>query len=214
MIHPPAMGPTVGASTARTPAKVVAMPWRRSGKSRKTAANTAGMSVPPEKPWTIRQAIKRVEAAARRTTDRGKRKGEDGAHEEPPHAQDAHEKAGQRDRDHFGDQIGGLNPAHRFGSDADRVLDRGERRRHDLDVQDRHEHADAHRAEADRGCGRTRARPCACQAPAPPRDSTSAAFSARMRIARTQAFAALKASAYHGRPRQSGNTAISPTTTR
>ena len=57
MIHPPAMGPTVGASTARTPAKVVAMPWRRSGKSRKTAANTAGMSVPPEKPWTIRQAI-------------------------------------------------------------------------------------------------------------------------------------------------------------
>ena len=48
----------VGASTARTPAMVVASPWRRGGKSRKTAENTAGMSDPPEKPWMTRQKIR------------------------------------------------------------------------------------------------------------------------------------------------------------
>ena len=50
VIQPPAIGPAVGAETAMTPAIVVASAWRRSGNSRKTAANTAGISVPPEKP--------------------------------------------------------------------------------------------------------------------------------------------------------------------
>jgi hypothetical protein len=49
--------PTVGARTARTPAIVVASGWSRTGKSRKTAENTTGMSVPPEKPCTMRHAI-------------------------------------------------------------------------------------------------------------------------------------------------------------
>ena len=57
VIQPPTIGPTVGASTAATPAMVVARPCERPGKSRKTAANTAGISVPPENPCTIRQAI-------------------------------------------------------------------------------------------------------------------------------------------------------------
>ena len=58
MIQPPTIGPTVGAETARTPAIVVASAWRRCGNSRNTAANTAGISVPPEKPCTTRQAIR------------------------------------------------------------------------------------------------------------------------------------------------------------
>ncbi len=58
VIQPPAIGPVVGASTASTPASVVASPCRRTGKSRKTAANTAGISVPPENPCSTRQAMR------------------------------------------------------------------------------------------------------------------------------------------------------------
>ena len=58
MIQPPTTGPSVGASTATTPASVVATPCRRSGKSRNTAENTAGISVPPAKPWSTRQATR------------------------------------------------------------------------------------------------------------------------------------------------------------
>ena len=56
VIQPPATGPTVGASTAKTPASMVATPWRRTGNSRKTAENTAGISVPPKNPCATRQA--------------------------------------------------------------------------------------------------------------------------------------------------------------
>ena len=55
--QPPASGPTVGASTAATPATIVAMSCARGGNSRNTAENTVGINVPPAKPWTIRQAI-------------------------------------------------------------------------------------------------------------------------------------------------------------
>jgi len=58
VIQPPTTGPTVGASTARTPAIVVASGWRRIGKSRKTAEKTTGIRVPPEKPCNMRHAIK------------------------------------------------------------------------------------------------------------------------------------------------------------
>ena len=57
MIQPPTIGPTVGASTASTPANVVARPWRLTGNRRNTAAKTAGISVPPEKPCRTRHAI-------------------------------------------------------------------------------------------------------------------------------------------------------------
>ena len=56
--HPPTTGPTVGASTANTPAMVVASPCCFTGNSRNTAENTAGMSEPPEKPCTTRQKIR------------------------------------------------------------------------------------------------------------------------------------------------------------
>ena len=58
MIQPPTSGPTVGASTAITPARVVAMPCWRTGKSRKTAENTEGISTPPAKPCTTRATIR------------------------------------------------------------------------------------------------------------------------------------------------------------
>ena len=58
VIQPPTTGPSVGASTASTPAMVVATPCRRKGKSRNTAENTAGISVPPANPWTTRKAIR------------------------------------------------------------------------------------------------------------------------------------------------------------
>ena len=57
MIQPPTTGPTVGASTARTPAIVVASGWSRIGKRRKTAEKTTGIRVPPENPCTMRHEI-------------------------------------------------------------------------------------------------------------------------------------------------------------
>ena len=52
------MGPTVGASTASTPANVVAAPCRANGNRRNTAEKTLGINVPPEKPCKTRQAIR------------------------------------------------------------------------------------------------------------------------------------------------------------
>ena len=57
VIQPPTSGPTVGASTAMTPASVVATPCWRKGNSRKTAENTDGISTPPAKPCTTRATI-------------------------------------------------------------------------------------------------------------------------------------------------------------
>ena len=159
MIQPPTIGPTVGASTASTPAIVVASACRRSGNSRKTAENTAGISVPPEKPWSTRQAISapKLPLAAQPTEASGEHA--DGARRTASaSSSSAGQEAGQRDRDHLGDQIGGLHPAHLVGRDAERALDRRQRGRDDLDVEDRHEHADAHHGEARPDGGRDGAR--------------------------------------------------------
>jgi len=45
----------VGASTAMMPASVVATGCRRTGNSRNTAENTAGISVPPANPCSTRK---------------------------------------------------------------------------------------------------------------------------------------------------------------
>ena len=55
--QPPTTGPTVGASTAKTPAIVVATDCSRNGNRIKTAEKTAGIKVPPEKPCTMRHRI-------------------------------------------------------------------------------------------------------------------------------------------------------------
>ena len=56
VIQPPTIGPTVGASTAATPATVVASPCERCGNIRNTAEKTVGIKVPPANPWMIRHA--------------------------------------------------------------------------------------------------------------------------------------------------------------
>ncbi len=125
MIQPPTIGPTVGASTASTPAIVVAMPCRRSGNSRKTAANTAGISVPPAKPCSTRQAIRLPKLSDAGAADRGQREDRGRTDEQPAHGQHPRQQAGQRNRDDLGDQIGGLHPAHLVGRDVQRRLDVG-----------------------------------------------------------------------------------------
>ncbi len=149
VIQPPTTGPTVGASTAMMPAIVVAIGCSRSGNSRNTAENTAGISVPPANPWSTRKADQRRKIEAERAADGGQRKEADRADKQPAQGQHARQPARQRDGDDFGDQIGRLNPAHRIARDLKRMLDRGQRGRDHLNVEDRHEHAEAHQDEAE-----------------------------------------------------------------
>ena len=64
------------------------------------------------------------------------------------------EPASQRNGDDLSDQIGRLDPAHRLRRNRKSVLDRRQRRCHDLNVEDRHEHTKAHQAKADPCPGR------------------------------------------------------------
>ena len=74
----------------------------------------------------------------------GRRNGEQ--HARRKHAR---QEARQRDHDDFGDQIGRLHPGDFVGAGAQARLDFGQRGRDDLDVEDRHEHAEHHRQEGD-----------------------------------------------------------------
>jgi hypothetical protein len=58
VIQPPTIGPMVGASTASTPANVVATPCQANGNRRNTAEKTLGINAPPEKPCKTRHAIR------------------------------------------------------------------------------------------------------------------------------------------------------------
>ena len=149
MIQPPTIGPTVGASTASAPPSVVAMSWRWTGNSRNTAENTVGISMPPLKPCSTRQAISTLSdpLAAQPTDARDEDRQRD--HEQPAHAEHAGQQSGQRNGDDLGDQVRGLDPAHLVGADIERGADVGQRGRDHLDVEDRHEHAEAHGAEAE-----------------------------------------------------------------
>ena len=135
----------------QTPAIVVAMVCSRNGNSRKTAENTAGISVPPENPCTDAPQNQCRKAAAGGAGDRRKGKGRDRDDEQPTHGERSRQKAGERDGDDFRDQISGLHPAHLILGDVERVLDRRQRRGDHLHVEDRHEHADAHHGKADPG---------------------------------------------------------------
>ena len=70
-----------------------------------------------------------------------------GNRKQQPRAERARQESGQRDRDHFGDQIRGLDPRHFARACRQAGLDFGQRRRDDLDVQDRHEHPEHHDEE-------------------------------------------------------------------
>ena len=162
-------------------------------------------------------------AAAVGAADRCKGKERHRCGDQPPQGQDAREQAGQGDRDHFRDQIGGLDPAHRIRGNRKRLLDRRQRRRHHLDVEDGHEHAKAHQEEAGPGSdgrrddrrARRRLLPVAHWTGRASRSpvAESAWASVQIRIASTAALSAVKISASRGRCKASGSSAISPATT-
>ncbi len=156
MIQPPTIGPTVGASTANAPPMVVAMSCRWTGNSRNTAENTVGISTPPLKPWSTRQAISTgSESLAAQPIDVAT-KMESAIDEQPAHAEHARQESGKRNGDDLRDQIGGLDPAHLVDVDVERAADVGQRGRDHLDIEDRHEHAEAHGAESEPGPDRHR----------------------------------------------------------
>jgi hypothetical protein len=99
---------------------------------------------PPEKALQDTPGDQAVETPACRATNRGQREQADRADKEPAHAEAAGQVASKRDGDNLGGEISGLDPTHRIGRDAERPADGGQRRGHDLDVEDRHEHAQAH----------------------------------------------------------------------
>ena len=89
-----------------------------------------------------------VEAAGKRASPACRNKTKRGACEQKAQRQGAGENAGEWNRDHLGHQIGRLNPAQLRKRNVKRRLDGRKRRGHDLDVQHRHEHAQAHGGEA------------------------------------------------------------------
>ncbi len=90
-------------------------------------------------------------AAARRAA--GARQGEAGNRDEKEQAQREKlgQPAGQRDGDDLGDEIGGLDPAQPVERDDEPGLDVGQRAGDDLDVENGHEHAEAHGEVAEPG---------------------------------------------------------------
>ena len=113
---------------------------------------------PPMKPCSARQndhlAHRRRQPAhqAREGEARG------GAGEHDARAERARQKAGQRNGDHFGHQIRGLHPGDLVARCGKAGLDFRQRRRHHLDVEERHEHAEAHRQEGEEAQPGRRAR--------------------------------------------------------
>ncbi len=74
------------------------------------------------------------------------------AGEHDARAERAREKAGKRNRDHFRHQIRGLHPGDFVGRGGKSGLDLRKRCRNHLDVQERHEHAEAHGDEGNDAC--------------------------------------------------------------
>ena len=77
----------------------------------------------------------------------GEAGGRDG--KENPRPERARQKARERDHHHFGDEVGGLHPGNLVAAGGEAGLDLGERGGDDLDVEDRHEHAEDHGEEGD-----------------------------------------------------------------
>ncbi len=84
--------------------------------------------------------------------DRGRGRAED-AHQREARRRDHEQIAGRkrarqeprkRDHDDFGDEVARLHPGDFVGAGGDAGLDFGERGRDDLNVEDRHEHAEDH----------------------------------------------------------------------
>jgi hypothetical protein len=87
-----------------------------------------------------------VTRAQRRAQARG-RESSDGQQEEAAQGKKTRESGGEGDRDDLGDEIGGLHPAQEVERNAEGRLYVRQRAGDDLDVEDRHEHAEAHGEE-------------------------------------------------------------------
>ncbi len=146
------------------------------------------------------------EAAACRAAGRGQGEQRERGDEQPAQAEHARQKPGQGNGDHFGDQIGGLHPAHLVGGDGERRADIGQRGDDDLDVEHGHEHAERHGREADPGA---RANTAVIGHRGHP---LSAASSARMRTQSASALNTENAKPYQTSPKTSGSTRISAAT--
>ena len=122
-----------------------------SGKQQKDAGEYRGDQRPSRKTLKDAEGDERREVTAGGAADRSQREYEDGDHEQPAQCQDPRQPARQGNRDDLGDQIGGLDPAHRVRRYSQRILDGRQRGRDHLDVEDRHEHAEAHQDKAEPG---------------------------------------------------------------
>ena len=107
--------------------------------------------MPPAKPCRMRKTTREVKLPLKAQPIDVSVKTNDGDHEQPAQRQHARQPSCQRNCDDLGDQISGLNPAHRVRRNLQRLLDGRQRCRDDLDVEDRHEHAEAHQDEAEPG---------------------------------------------------------------
>ena len=98
----------------------------------------------PRNPWIARHRI--ICSIDRGEPAQEARDGEAGGgnRKQHPRAERARQETGQRNRDHFRDQIRGLDPGYLGRACRQAGLDFAERRRDHLDVQDRHEHAEHH----------------------------------------------------------------------
>ena len=77
------------------------------------------------------------------------REAQRGAGEQPARRERSREPAAQRDGDHLGDQVRRLNPAQLIERRVQRGRNARKCCRDDLDIEDRHEEANAHRGKAE-----------------------------------------------------------------
>src|SRR5262249_36538168 len=139
----------VGASVATSPISGTTMPMRERGKMMYADANTVGIMPPPMKPCSARQTIispiEDVKPHIRL------------AIVNPPAAaanmmrvpSTRERKPEKRNGDDLGHQVCGLHPGDPAPRGRKPGLTLRQRGRHDLDVEPRHEHAEAHHQERD-----------------------------------------------------------------
>jgi hypothetical protein len=97
-----------------------------------------------------------ADRGARAAHDAGKRETARRYREQDPRADGARQKSRQRDGDDLGDQVGRLHPGNFIRRRRQAGLYLGQRRRHDLDVEERHEHAEAHGEKSEQPARRDR----------------------------------------------------------
>ena len=136
-MNPPTSGPTDGASIAAQPASSIARPRAVSRKRKNPAVKTHGMMAPP---LSLNRARRDQLRKVLREPARDAREGKagDGDGEQSRRREHTRQSSAERDRDHFGDQVSGLNPAQLIQADVQGARDLRKRRRDDLDVQNRH----------------------------------------------------------------------------